>query len=200
MAGAGRLGLATRNRRRYGGYAIHVGVLVVAVGIALSKGLASETTATLGAGDRLEFGAYTITYQRLVIEPLRDNPAVTEARAEFTYTGPTSGRLAPALRDYPSSEQAIATPAVSTTLTHDLYFTLLAYDGTGDSVTLRIFLNPMVAWIWIGAGVIALGAVFAMWPEPARALRLDASSVLGRQAADGPLPAPATSGVGEGGD
>ena len=193
-------GLATRNRRRYGGYAIHVGVLVVAVGIALSKGLASETTATLGPGDRYEFGAYTITYQRLVIEPLRDNPAVTEARAEVTYTGPTSGRLAPALRDYPSSEQAIATPAVSTTLTHDLYFTLLAYDGTGDGVTLRIFLNPMVAWIWIGAGVIALGAVFAMWPEPARTLRLETSSVLRRQAADGPVPAPTTRGVGEGGD
>ncbi|MGH2604463.1 MAG: heme lyase CcmF/NrfE family subunit, partial [Dehalococcoidia bacterium] len=58
-------GLAVRNRRRYGGYAVHLGVLVVAVAISLNKGLLSEATVTLRAGDDFAFGGYAITYQEL---------------------------------------------------------------------------------------------------------------------------------------
>ena len=157
--------LATRNRRRYGGYAVHLGVLVMAVAIAISSTLATDTTVTLRAGERVELAGYTVTFDRLVVEPLAANPAVTEARAEVTYGGRSAGTLAPALRDYPNSEQLIATPAVHTTVGEDLYLTLLAYDPAAQEIGLHVFVNPLVAWIWIGGAIVALGAVFAAWPD-----------------------------------
>jgi cytochrome c-type biogenesis protein CcmF len=160
--------LATRNRRRYGGYLVHVGVLVIAVAIAVSQALASEATVTLRPGQDALVAGYQLTYERLVSEPLADNPSVRETRAEVAYDGRSSGRLAPALRVYPSASQAIGTPAVATRLDHDLYLVLLAYDGPSGEVTLGVYVNPGVVWIWTGGGIIGAGAVFAMWPDRRR--------------------------------
>ncbi len=160
--------LATRNRRRYGGYTAHFGVLVMAVAVAISSTMAQSTTATLKPGESATLAGYTLTNDRLVVEPLPDDARVTETRAEMTYSGPQSGTLATALRDYPSSSTAIATPAVRTALGEDLYVTLLTSDPATGSVTVRIFVNPMVVWIWIGGFILALGAGFAIWPDGRR--------------------------------
>ena len=160
--------LATRNRRRYGGYTVHLGVLVMAVGVAVSSGLALERTITLAPGEAAEVGGFEITHRRLVVEPLADDARVIETRAELTYAGRRSGSLSTALRDYPNSPTAIATPAVSTSLGEDLYVTLLGSDPTKGSVSLHVFVNPLVVWIWIGGAVVGIGAAFAAWPEPRR--------------------------------
>ena len=157
--------LTTRNRRRYGGYAVHVGVLVMAVAVAVSSGLASDTTVTLRPGETARIGAYEVRHDRLVVEPLADDARVIETRAEVTYSGPQAGTLRTALRDYPSSPTAIATPAVRTSLGEDLYVTLLASDPRTQAVTLHLFVNPLVVWIWIGGAIVGLGAAFAAWPE-----------------------------------
>ncbi len=157
--------LATRNRRRYGGYAVHLGVLVMAVGVAVSSGLAVDRTVTLQPGESATIGPYTVTHERLVVEPLANDARVIETRAEVRYEGPQEGTLNTALRDYPSSPTAIATPAVRTSLAEDLYVTLLASDAGTGTVTLHLFVNPLVVWIWIGGAVVGLGAVFAIWPE-----------------------------------
>ena len=163
--------LATRNRRRYGGYAVHLGVLVMAIGVAVSSGLATELTVTLEPGESAVIEGYQVTHQRLVVEPLANDARVTETRAEVAYEGPQTGTLATALRDYPNSPTAIATPAVRTSLAEDLYVTLLAYDTSSQGVTLHLFVNPLVVWIWIGGAIVGLGAAFAIWPErqPSRA-------------------------------
>jgi cytochrome c-type biogenesis protein CcmF len=176
--------LATRNRRRYGGYAVHLGICVMAVGIAVSSGLASETTMTLAPGQSARLGGYSITNQRLTVEPLASDVRVTETRAEVGFSGPQSGTLATALRDYPNSASAIATPAVRTSLSEDLYVTLLSADPASGTVTLQVFINPLVVWIWIGGALVAASAVFAMWPER----RLSPATVTGRV----PVPREAT--------
>jgi cytochrome c-type biogenesis protein CcmF len=160
--------LATRNRRRYGGYLVHAGVCVMAVAVAVSATLASDVTATLESGESASLGAYTVSYDSLVIEPLPDDPRVTETRAELTLSGPQSGRLTPALRDYPNSTTPIATPTVRTALGEDLYVTLLAYDPDSRTVTLHLFVNPLVVWIWVGGAIVTLGAAFAIWPDSRR--------------------------------
>ncbi|MEO8252278.1 MAG: heme lyase CcmF/NrfE family subunit [Chloroflexota bacterium] len=160
--------LATRNRRRYGGYLAHVGICVMAVAIAVSATLGTDTTATLKPGQRLSIGAYTLTYQRLVTRQLPDDARVTETRAELTLAGPQSGALATALRDYPNSSTAIATPVVRSALGEDLYVTLLGYDSAKGTATLRVFVNPLVSWIWAGGAIVALGAIFAIWPDRRR--------------------------------
>jgi cytochrome c-type biogenesis protein CcmF len=157
--------LTTRNRRRYGGYAVHVGVLVMAVAVAISSGLAIDATVTLRPGESSRIGAYEVRHDRLVVEPLADDGRVIETRAEVTYSGPQTGTLRTALRDYPSSPTAIATPAVRTSLGEDLYVTLLASDPRTQAVTLHLFVNPLVAWIWIGGAIVGIGAAFAVWPE-----------------------------------
>jgi cytochrome c-type biogenesis protein CcmF len=157
--------LATRNRRRYGGYAVHLGVLVMAVAVAISSGLSVDRTVTLLPGETATIGPYEVTHEVLVVGPLADDARVTETRAEVRYAGPQSGTLATALRDYPNSTTAIATPAVRTSLGEDLYVTLLASDPATDAVTLHLYVNPLVVWIWIGGAIVGLAAVFAIWPE-----------------------------------
>ncbi|MEO7296379.1 MAG: cytochrome c-type biogenesis CcmF C-terminal domain-containing protein, partial [Candidatus Limnocylindria bacterium] len=160
--------MATRNRRRYGGYAVHLGVLVMAVAVAISSGLATDRTVTLAPGETAAIGNYEITHDRLVVEPLASDARVTETRAEVTYAGAQNGSLGTALRDYPNSQAAIATPAVRTSLAEDLYVTLLASDQATGTVTLHLFVNPLVVWIWIGGAVVGIGATFAIWPERRR--------------------------------
>jgi cytochrome c-type biogenesis protein CcmF len=162
--------LMTHNRRRYGGYLVHAGVCVMAVAIAVSATLGTDATATLRPGEELTLGAYRLRHDRLVVEPLADDPRVRETRAELTLSGPQSGPVVTALRDYPSSTTAIATPSVRSSLGEDLYVTLLGYDPTSGSVTLHVFINPLVGWIWLGGAIVALGAVFAVWPERRRRL------------------------------
>ncbi|MDQ6681925.1 MAG: heme lyase CcmF/NrfE family subunit [Chloroflexota bacterium] len=176
--------LATRNRRRYGGYAVHCGVLVMAVAVAVSATLSSETTTTLRPGQSVDLRGYRLTYDRLAVGPLRDDPRVLETRAELRYTGTQQGALATASRQYPNSVTPIATPAVRTSLGEDLYVTLLAADPASGSVTLHVLVNPLVVWIWIGGGVVALGAIFAIWPDR-RVLPMAAPA-----GADRPRPAP----------
>jgi cytochrome c-type biogenesis protein CcmF len=157
-------GVATRNRRRYGGYLAHVGVLVAAIAVAVSATGAVEATAVLAPGESTRLAAYTVTHDELVREPLASDPRVFETRAELEVRGPQAGRASPALRDYPNSVQAIATPTVMTSASEDFYLTLLAYDPEAGTVTLRLFINPLVAWIWVGGAIVVLGAAFAIWP------------------------------------
>ena len=157
--------LTTRNRRRYGGYAVHIGVLVMAVSVAISSGLASDRTVTLAPGETATIGGYQVRHDRLVVEPLASDPRVIETRAEVTYSGAQNGSLDTALRDYPNAQAAIATPAVRTSPAEDLYVTLLASDAATGTVTLHLFVNPLVVWIWIGGVIVGAGAVFAAWPE-----------------------------------
>jgi cytochrome c-type biogenesis protein CcmF len=179
--------LATRNRRRYGGYLVHAAIALMAVAVAISSTLSSQTTATLKPGESVQLGGYTLTNDRLVVEPLASDRRVIETRAEMSYSGPQSGQLATALRQYPSSVQAIATPAVRTSLGEDLYVTLLASDSSTGTVTVRVFLNPMVVWIWIGGFFVGVGSVFAIWPDRRRATVPAAA----RRASVQPAPGPA---------
>ncbi len=160
--------LATRNRRRYGGYAVHAGILVMAVAIAISATQGDQVSATVKPGGTISIRGYTLTYESLTTAPLADDPRVVETRAEMTFTGPQSGSLATALRDYPNSDTLIATPAVRSSLGEDLYVTLIGFDAGSKDATIRVFVNPGVVWIWLGGGVVGLGAVFAIWPERRR--------------------------------
>jgi cytochrome c-type biogenesis protein CcmF len=157
--------LATRNRRRYGGYTVHLGVLVAAVAIAAGSAFGADTVATLRPGETTSLRGYELAYRGLEQGPLRDDPRVLQVAAAVEVSGAASGELRPSVRHYPSSSQPIGTPAVRTTAGEDLYLTLAAYDTASGSVTLHIFVRPLVAWIWIGGGIAGLGALFALWPE-----------------------------------
>ena len=92
------------------------------------QGCRPTCTVTLAPGESAQIGGYEVTHERLVVEPLANDARVIETRAEVRYAGPQEGALGTALRDYPNSPTAIATPAVRTSLAEDLYVTLLAAD------------------------------------------------------------------------
>jgi len=141
-----------------------LGVLVAAIAVAVSSTGSLQTTAVLSPGQSAQLSAYTVTHDQLIQAPLAADPRVFETRAQVTVTGPQSGTVDPALRNYPNSVAAIATPVVMTSVGEDFYITLLAFDPQTSAVTLRLFVNPLVAWIWVGGAIIVIGAAFAIWP------------------------------------
>jgi cytochrome c-type biogenesis protein CcmF len=70
--------------------------------------------------------------------------------------------MQPRMNYYPMSQNPVGTPSVRTRLHEDLYLSLAAYAQNGASATLSVIVNPMIVWIWIGGGIAALGALFAI--------------------------------------
>src|SRR3712207_6540805 len=163
----GRLTLS--NRHRYGGYLAHVGVLVVAVAIAASSTGRVEREATLRPGETMTVGAFGVRLGRVwgAEEPQR---FVIGASFDVLQRGRVVDELRPRLNFYRRSDQPIATPAVRSRVSGDLYLSLMAFRPDGGSATVRVILEPLVPWIWAGGGLICLAALFAAWPaRPARA-------------------------------
>lgn len=155
--------VSLKNRRRYGGYVVHLGVVVVAIGIAASSTYKKEIEATLRPGETLAFERYTLQFDSLwaAREPHRD---VVAASVGVFAGGKELGEFQPRLNYYPNSSSPILTPAVRYALREDLYLTLMAYAPDGSTATVKAFISPLVSWIWIGGLIIGLGALFSLWP------------------------------------
>jgi cytochrome c-type biogenesis protein CcmF len=163
------------NRRRYGGYIAHLGVLTVTLGIGASSTFRSEREATLRKGETMNVGPFAI---RLDDVYSRDEPQRTVLAAGVTIlrNGRDVGRMEPRMNFYPTSDQPVPTPEVRSRPAGDLYINLQAFAQDGSNATLRVILEPLVPWIWIGGMIVVLGALVSLGggrrelaPAPARA-------------------------------
>ncbi len=160
--------LMSANRRRYGGYTAHLGILLITVGIIASSSFTLDQEHTLSRGEVAEIGDYGIRFE--------DIWGSDEAR-RFSITAELAilkgdrqvGTLHPRLNYYQMSDQPIATPAVRTRAHEDLYITLMAFEEDGASITIRTLVEPLVGWIWVGAVVIGIGALIALQHRSRRA-------------------------------
>jgi cytochrome c-type biogenesis protein CcmF len=179
-----------KSRRRYGGYTVHVGVIVMAVGIALSSSYRAETEATMNPGQVISFEGYNLRLDSLYAgrEEHRD---FVEAAFSVGKGGSLSTEMRPRLNYYPMSTQPIGTPAVRTRPNEDFYLSLMAYAQAGTSATVSIIVNPMVVWIWIGGMICVVGALFAM-----SSLGFGAERSGGKAAGAGTRAKPVEAGVG----
>lgn len=156
------------NRRRYGGYIAHIGVITVAIGITASSSFRFEREATLAPGQEMEVkGDLAVRFNSLwgKNEPQRE---VVGADVDILRGGKVVGKLDPRMNFYRSQEQPVPTPAVRSRPTGDVYINLMAFTPDGKSATLRVILEPFVPWIWFGGLVIAMGAVVSAWPQARR--------------------------------
>jgi cytochrome c-type biogenesis protein CcmF len=171
--------VCTSNRRRYGGYVVHAGILVLAVGVAASATFRREQEWTLERGTVTSFGRYQVRFDSVwaVHESNRDGVI---AATTVSVGGHVLTRLYPRLNYYRSAMEPIGTPAVRESLREDIYTVLLAYTADGTHATIKAIAIPLVAWIWLGGGIVGLGAVFALWPGAGGAPRRDATAELGR--------------------
>ena len=140
-------------RRRYGAYLAHVGLLVVAAGIAASQFGQQEKDVTLQPGESVTVAGYTLRYTGSEQQQLADH---TEYIAAMRF-GDTA--LAPSRAAYAGlGGQALTHVAISTTPLADLYVVLAGTNADG-SASFRVLVNPLVTWIWAGGIVLILGVL-----------------------------------------
>ena len=152
--------LFTSDAGFWGGMVAHVGVALLAVGIAFSGSYDTRTELTLSPGESAGFDGYTLTY----VEPFIRSGA---NRVEFGATFELSrgddhlGLLRPRLNDYDNQVQAIPTPAVRTGLREDVYLSLVRIDGGTSAVTVDAYRFPLVWMVWVGGLLLFLGGVWS---------------------------------------
>jgi cytochrome c-type biogenesis protein CcmF len=163
------LTLLLRSRRRYGGLIVHVGVVVAVVGIAISSVYKVEREATLKPDERLEIGRYAVQFKGLKAAE-QPTHILVWATLRLTKDGEPIGEIRPGERFYPNQQTPFASVAARYGLREDLYTILSSFERDGSSATIKVLINPMIAWIWLGGIVIVLGVLVAVLPERRLAL------------------------------
>jgi cytochrome c-type biogenesis protein CcmF len=153
-----------RGRRRLGAYVVHAGAVVVIIAIAVSSTLGTSKEVVLREGESTELGAYTLTFVKAetISEPHRESLV---ARIAVSRSGAELGTLSPRMNQYENQREPIGTPAVRTSLTEDLYLSVMNVDAERGTLGLLALINPMVGWIWIATAVMALGGMVALLPQ-----------------------------------
>jgi len=158
--------LVGKNRRRYGGYIIHVGIVSIFVGIAASSVFRIEAQQTMKVGDEMRVGRYTLRYDRIDSQE-NGHVARTAAVLPVFVDGRQIDTLMPEKRFYKKPKQPTTEVANRSTLREDLYVVLGSYDPQTQLVTIQAYVNPLVVWIWLGGLILALGTAVAVWPTAA---------------------------------
>jgi cytochrome c-type biogenesis protein CcmF len=153
--------LVAANRRRYGGYIAHLGILTFTLGIGASSVFRSEREATLRKGESMDIGSFTV---RLDDVYYREEPqrGVMAAGVTVLRGAREVGRMEPRMNFYPMSDQPVPTPSVRSRPAGDLYINLQAFAENGETATLRVIQEPLVPWIWIGGMIVCLGAIVSL--------------------------------------
>lgn len=160
---AALVNLIWRNKPRYGGYVVHLGIILIAVGIVSSSVYKAEESATLAYGESMYINDYALTYEDLTSYPTATKVVVTATLSVYNGKGDKLGVVAPAKIFHQRQEQPVTEVAIRTTLREDLYVILTGWEG--EMATFKVFVNPMVVWMWIGGGVLLVGTVVAFWPD-----------------------------------
>jgi cytochrome c-type biogenesis protein CcmF len=156
--------LVDRNKRRYGGFVVHLGVMLVIVGITGSSVFKQEATAVLRRGESFSVGRFTMTLEDMVSRDTPNQEFLGARLAVFT-GGRRVGTLLPGQNFYKAGQNPSTEVDIRSTPREDLYLIMTGFDPQQGQATLKAYLNPLVAWIWIGGGVLILGSWFAMLPD-----------------------------------
>lgn len=161
--------LVLRNQRRYGGYVVHFGVVLIFVGIAGSA-FNREMEITIAAGESGDIGSYRLLFERVSTV---NTAAMSGVGADLTVfqREKTLRRLHPEKRLYRTHEQPTTEVAILSRWHEDLYVVLAGVDDE-QRATFKVYVNPLVRWLWVGGLVLVAGAVIAFWPlRPGKPLR-----------------------------
>jgi cytochrome c-type biogenesis protein CcmF len=156
--------LLVRHNRRYGGLIVHLGILVVAVGVTGSQAWSVQTETTLRRGEVAELAGYRVRFEGLTGQEESNHFKVV---GTFTVS---NGRAAPdvlepAKKFYPQQQSPIAYVDYRLGLKEDLYLVLGDFSRDGGQATVKFQVNRLVSWIWVGGLVVTLGAALAILPE-----------------------------------
>jgi len=160
---SGMVQITRRNTRRYGGYLVHMGVVLVIIGFA-GLPFNHDNEKELGFGDKMQIGQYTLVCQSYTQDD-KPNYESEWAVLDVYKNGKKIDTMYPERRFYKASEQTATIVANRSRLNEDLY---LVYTGrnpdTGKPI-IKAHVNPLVAWIWIGVQLVLIGTIIAMLPS-----------------------------------
>jgi cytochrome c-type biogenesis protein CcmF len=162
--GAAAWAVARSARRRYGGYIVHIGVLIIAVAHASATAWQTKETLTLRQGESGQFAGMEVRYDG---SSWQEQPHRRSLIANFALLGPDGpiGTVSPRLNHYKKMGTPIGTPEVRTGLTEDLYFSLVNVDPAVGLASVEVHRKPLVVWLWIGGLVMLAGTVVSAWPS-----------------------------------
>ena len=155
--------LIAGNRPRYGGYVVHLAVVLLALGVAGSSFYGIQRDVALSPGETTEIGGYSIKY---IGSSAVDKVDRVEARTEVhVFRGDSFlGAYYPKRDFYPSFNMASTQAAIRSTPVEDLY--IIPGELLDDGRALfRIFVNPLVMWMWVAGPLLILGVLVALWPQ-----------------------------------
>ncbi len=154
-----------RGRRRFGGYIVHAGAVIVFVAIAVSSTMRTQEEVTLTRGQSTTFAGYTVTYtgSEERAEPHRQS---TIARFNLSKNGSPVTTMEPRMNQYAAMREPIGTPAVYSTITRDYYISIMNLQG--DQAGVLIINMPMVGWIWGSVIMMGVGGLIALIPSRRR--------------------------------
>ena len=157
--------LLMRNRRRHGGYIIHFGLVLMLISIIGSNTYNIDVTKTINIGESIEIGSYKLSYDNIAEKDLGNSRVAVFA--DLSVYDRASGRMIGVLEPqkvfYPTSDQPATEVGLRSTFKEDLY-TILADWQKDGSATFKVFVNPLISWLWIGGYVLIFGTILALWP------------------------------------
>jgi cytochrome c-type biogenesis protein CcmF len=160
--------LLVRHNRRYGGFVVHLGILVVAVGVTGSQAWSVSHEATLKRGESFQLAGYTVRFDGLSAAEESNHYKVV---GTFTVSNGRFGPLPmyPTKKFYPQEQSPIAGVDYRLGLKEDIYLVLGDFAKDGSQATVKAQVNRLVSWIWIGGFVLTLGAGLAILPDSRKA-------------------------------
>jgi cytochrome c-type biogenesis protein CcmF len=165
------IGLVMRERRRYGGYIVHLGIVLMFLGFA-GEGFKTDQQLLLKVGEEATVRHVTVRNNGVKVTEDAQKQMVT-GHIAVSENGESRGTMYPARWFYRKHEDQPTTEvAIRRTVAEDLYLVMPAYDVNDQSMSLQVVITPLVNWIWAGFGVLVLGTGIALLPERAFALAL----------------------------
>jgi cytochrome c-type biogenesis protein CcmF len=156
------------NRPRYGGYIVHLGIMVLTIGVIGSSVYDTGKEVTLNKGESATVKGYTLTYQAV-------DKIETQKKLLYTTTlevssgGKPIGKIIPEKYFHQNHGTPVTVAAVRSTMWEDLYVVLIGWEEDG-SASFKIMSNPLVNWMWLGAVILNIGGLLAFWPDRKRSL------------------------------
>jgi len=158
------IGMILRGKRRYGGYMVHLGIMLMFVGFAGSA-YQKEKATKLEPGQTVTFEGYTVRFDKLAHEEDRQKEMVTGELTTFA-RGKEIDRPRPAKWFFHNHENEPTTEvAINRAPLEDLYITMGGYDLSEGTATFKLVRNPMVDWVWLGFMLLAIATGIVMVPE-----------------------------------
>ena len=165
------IGLTARNKRRYGGYIVHIGIVLIFLGFA-GEGFKQDEQVLLRPGQQAQVGDFVVRLDAVRVTDDGQKQMITAHTTVFR-DGEELARMYPARWFFRKHENEPTTEvAIRRSFAEDIYLVMPAFNLEEQSASMEIVINPLVNWVWVGFGILALGTGIALLPETAFAFAM----------------------------